>query len=569
MAMLGTPQTLVEALALTPRDETRGFRFFGTDNKEHFFSYVAMEREAHRRAALLTSLGLKKGDRLAMVVPEGHEFVLTFFGACVAGIVPVPIFPRASFKGIDGYVDTIAHIASAARANVLLTMESTKPYVEKILERDSSIRRIELTSELFAREAPAFTAPVVSPEELCFLQFTSGSTSKPKGVMVTHANLVANATSFLGPAGLDRREDDVGVSWLPLYHDMGLIGFALGTLIADIPAVLLPTSTFARGPKIWLETIAKYRGTITFAPNFAYALAAKRIRERDLASLDLSCLRIAGCGAEPIHAQTMRDFSEKLAPAGFDPTCLLPSYGMAEATLAITFHQRGTPILVDTVDADAMKRGEATPATASTEKALEVVSCGVAFPGHEVAIVDDAGTQLGERRVGQIIARGPSITSGYYENPEATALGWKDGWLQTGDLGYFADGNLYICGRAKDLIIINGANFYPQDIEWALQDLEGIRRGNVVAFSVISNTSEQLVIAAEAASTDAERLRQEIPAKVYDAFGLTMAHCAIVAVGTLPKTSSGKAQRLKTKQQFEEGLLAEHGTSRAAEGHED
>ena len=569
MSPSDAPLTLVSALSRLRRGPGRGFRFITSKNEEHYYAYEAIEAEAHRRAAHLSALGLRKGDRLAVVIAEGDEFVMSFLGACVAGIVPVPIYPRATFKGIEGYSDTVAHIARASGARVVLTMETTKPYIEPALAKDCGLERILLTEEVFAGATPAFTAPAITPDDLCFLQFTSGSTNKPKGVVVTHANLVANATAFLGPAGLDRNDQDVGVSWLPLYHDMGLIGFVLGTLICDIPVVLLPTSTFARGPRIWLETIHKHRGTITYAPNFAYALAVKRLKDRDLKELDLSCLRIAGCGAEPIHAQTMRDFGERLAPAGFDPKALLPSYGMAEATLAITFHPRGTPLVTDVVDPEAMKRGEALPVPAGTPGALELVACGVIFPGHELLIVDsETGAPLGERRVGQIITRGPSVTSAYFQNPEATALGWKDGWLQTGDLGYVADGALYICGRLKDLIIIHGANFYPQDLEWAVQDIEGVRRGNVVAFSVMRDGVEQLVLAAEGNSADVERLKKLIPERIYETAGLNTSYVAVVGVGMLPKTSSGKAQRLKTKQLYESGLLAEHGSARAAEGSE-
>ncbi len=569
MAPSDAPLTLVSAMSRLRRGPGRGFRFVTTKGEERFYAYEALEAEAHRRAAHLASLGLAKGDRLAIVVAEGDEFVLSFLGACVAGVVPVPIYPRATFKGIEGYADTVAHIARASGARVLLTMEATRPYVEPALAKDCGLERVVLTEQVFAGEAPAFTPPAITPEDLCFLQFTSGSTSQPKGVVVTHANLVANATAFLGPAGLDRNDDDLGVSWLPLFHDMGLIGFVLGTLVCDIPVVLLPTSTFARGPRIWLETIHKHRGTITYAPNFAYALAVKRLKDRDLKDLDLSCLRIAGCGAEPIHAQTMRDFAERLAPAGFDARALLPSYGMAEATLAITFHPRGTPLLTDTVDPEAMKRGEARPVPPGTPGALELVACGVPFPEHGLRIVDtETGEPLGERRVGQIVNIGPSVTGAYFQNPEATALGWKDGWLQTGDLGYVADGALYICGRLKDLIIIHGANYYPQDIEWAVQDIEGVRRGNVVAFSVLRDGVEQLVVAAEANSGDLERLKKAIPERVYEAAGLATSHVAIVGVGTLPKTSSGKAQRLKTKRLYEDGLLAEHGSGRVAEGGE-
>jgi fatty-acyl-CoA synthase len=284
----------------------------------------------------------------------------------------------------------------------------------------------------------------------------------------------------------------------------------------------------------------------------------KSVKDKQLEELELSSVRVAGCGAEPIRAATLKEFAQKFAPAGFRSTAFLPSYGMAESTLAITFHPVGTEMVVDVVDAEAMKDGVARPANSATKTPLEVVSCGVGFPEHEVRVVDDQGQPLPERRVGQVIARGPSVTEGYFENAEATAESLKDGWLQTGDLGYVADGNLYICGRLKDLIIIRGANHYPQDLEWSVGDLEGVRRGNVVAFSVMRDGTEELVIAAEANRADAERLRTEIARKIQQEFGLSPAHVAICAVGALPKTSSGKAQRRKTKALFEAGDLGEH-----------
>ncbi|MDH5490684.1 MAG: fatty acyl-AMP ligase, partial [Myxococcales bacterium] len=435
---------------------------------------------------------------------------------------------------------------------------SNREIVQRLVERGVAAEAIQSVEEAFEGSAGRFEPPTIVPEDICFLQFTSGSTSRPKGVMVSHANLVANAQAFLGPEGLDRREEDKGVSWLPLFHDMGLIGFVLGTLICDIPVVLLPTETFARSPRLWLETIAKHRGTITYAPNFAYQLVTKRVKDKELADLDLSSLRIAGCGAEPIRAQTLLDFAEKFAPAGFDSKALLPSYGMAEATLAITFHPRGTEMVVDRVDAETMKTGLAAPASAQSQSALELVGNGRTFPGHEIAIVDDEGQPLGERRIGQVVARGPSITSGYFENPEATEESWREGWLQTGDLGYFADGHLFICGRIKDLIIVRGANHYPQDIEWVVGDMEGVRRGNVFAFGVIQDGVETLVLAAESVRADAERLRREIAERVVAEFGLAPAHVAMLPVGTLPKTSSGKAQRRRAMQMYEAGELEEH-----------
>ena len=550
--------TVVSALGALPRDTDRGFTFLSRSREENFLPYGALHDEAMRRAAFLSDLGLKQGDRVALVLPEPYEFVLTFFGALCAGVVPVPVSPRAGFKNRDSYVEVVAHIVRTAEARFVFCMEGNREVLEPLNDVETPMESLLSTDVCFDGDTPSFTPPSIAPDDLCFLQFTSGSTSHPKGVMVTHGNLVTNATSFLGPAGLDRRETDSAVTWLPLFHDMGLIGFVLGTIICDIPTTFIPTETFARSPRLWLEQMTKKKATVTFAPNFAYELVTKRVREKDLADFDLSAVRVAGCGAEPIRARTLQAFADKLAPCGFKSNAFLPSYGMAESTLAISFHQLGKEMIVDKVDGVAMKDGNATPADANTEIVLEIVSCGAPFPGHDLAVVDDAGKRLGERKVGQIVTKGPSVTAGYYKNEEATAEGWKGGWLQTGDLGYFADDNLYICGRIKDLIIIRGKNHYPQDIEWAVADIEGVRRGNVVAFSVIKDGNEELVVAAESHSGDAARLRDEIAKTVMNQFSLATSHVSLTSVGTLPKTSSGKAQRRKTKAMYEDGTLKEH-----------
>ena len=557
--MTSQPSTFVEALARLPVGEARGFRFIGSDGVERYFSYDSLRREAQRRAALIMGAGIGKGDRVALVVAEGHEFVLSFLGCVLAGAVPVPIFPQATFKAASGYVDTVSHIVEASGARLLLTMEGTLPLIEAVRQRVPGLVRIATTEQLFAADVtlPSFEPPSLTGDDLCFLQFTSGSTSRPKGVMVSHRNLIANATQFLGPHGLARNSSDIGVSWLPLFHDMGLIGFILGPLVVDIPIVILPTATFARGPRVWLETISRVRGTITYAPNFAYALAAKRLKAKDVEALDLSCLRVAGCGAEPIQAETLSKFAQALAPAGFRETALLPSYGMAESTLAITFHTLGTPIIVDRVDPEAMRLGEASPS--DREDSMALVGCGVPFPDHDLAIVDPEGQVLPERKVGEIWSRGPSVSPGYYQNVEASQASFDaDGWLHTGDLGYIADGQLYICGRIKDLIIVRGANFYPQDIEWAVGELEGVRRDNVVAFSAPVAGEERLILAVECASTDAEQVRARVMARVNEGFGLTPHEVTPVRVGSLPKTSSGKIQRHKARQLYLTGQLDRH-----------
>jgi fatty-acyl-CoA synthase len=553
------PQTLPACIAALPRGPERGFRFLGLDGTERYYPYEALEAEARERAGRLQALGLVPGDRIALVIAEPHQFVLSFLGAVAGGFVPVPIYPRASFKAKNSYVETVTHIVNAAGARALVTLEATRPMLDDVLPKAPKLEHLVILESFLAAPAPsAVTLPELSPDALCFLQFTSGSTSMPKGVMVTHRNLVENARAFLGPRGLDRRPEDVAITWLPLYHDMGLIGFVLGTLVCDIPTVLLPTEAFGRRPNLWMEAMSKHGGTITFAPNFAYGLVTKRARDKDLEGLDLSKLRIAGCGAEPINPRVMREFIARFAAAGFKPTALMPCYGMAEATLAISFSDHDAEMTTDTVSAAAMREGRAEPVAAGSDDALELVSCGHIFPGHELRIVDDEGNSLPERRVGEITVRGPSVTQGYYQNPEASAEGYRDGWLHTGDLGYQLGENVYVCGRIKDLIIIRGANFYPQDIEWAVAEVPGVRRDNVVAFSVMKNGEESLIVSAEGNSGDAAMLRKAIAAKVAETVGLSVGHVAVVKVGSLPKTSSGKVQRRKTRTLFEAGQLEEH-----------
>jgi fatty-acyl-CoA synthase len=564
--------TLVEAVQGLAHHDSRGFVFVKPDGQERFCSFREIRDEAVRRGAHLAARGVKKGDRVALVIPDGDDFVLSFLGAIFAGAVPVPMYPQLSFKNVESYHETVAHITRASGAKILLTTAATKPFVEPVLPRVETLGSIATMDEI-AGPAPGALDVKVEPQDLAFLQFTSGSTSRPKGVMVTHANLAWNAESFMIHGLAKDSAVDKGVSWLPLFHDMGLIGFVIGPLFTDIPVVFIPTASFVRAPRIWLDKLHQHRGTITYAPNFAYALVAKRLKEKDIAGLDLSCVRVAGCGAEPIQAKTLRDFAEKTRPAGFDAKAYLPSYGMAEATLAITFVPHGTGMNADTVDPKAMQKGEAKPADASVEGATEIVDCGKPFPEHLVAIVDDDGRKLGERQVGQIISRGPSTTHGYFQEPELTAAAWKksfDGetWLHTGDLGYIADGTLYICGRIKDIIIIRGRNFYPQDIEWVVSELPGVRRGNVVAFGVDVDGEEQLVICAEAFQADAAGLVDQITQAVAAQVGLSVHKVEIVPQGSLPRTSSGKPQRRKTKQMFLEGTLPKprSGASASEEG---
>jgi fatty-acyl-CoA synthase len=564
--------TVVDALRRASAVTTRGFNFVLADGTERSCKYAEVAADAFRRGAHLVAQGVKKGDRVAIVIPDPDEFVLSFLGAMTAGAVPVPIYPQLSFKNVETYHDTVTHIANAAGASLLLTTPATKQYVEPILPRVASLKGKLLTVDQIQGPAPAKldASNEVGPDDLAFLQFTSGSTSRPKGVSVTHVNLAHNCEAFM-IQGLGRQTGkDHAVSWLPLFHDMGLIGFVLGPLFTDIDVTFMPTASFIRNPRIWLDQINKKRGTITWAPNFAYALIAKRLKDKDLVGMDLSCMRITGIGAEPIQAKTLREFTERTKAAGFDPKSFLPSYGMAEATLAITFAPHGTGFTTDVIEKKTLEKGEAKPTKPEGEENgapiwQELVNCGKPFAGHEVAIVDEQGNRVGDRQVGQIITRGPSITRGYFQEPELTAQAYKDGWLYTGDLGYTVNGDVYICGRLKDMVIIRGRNFYPNDIEWIVGDLPGVRRGNVVAFSAEFDASgkpaamgtgeEQLVVVAEAFASEAAKLREEIAQAVTAHFNLAPHEVLIVPQGSIPRTSSGKPQRRKSKQMYLDGAF--------------
>ncbi|MBL8606499.1 MAG: fatty acyl-AMP ligase [Myxococcales bacterium] len=543
--------TLTRALEALQGESRHGFTFVRADGEERWFSFGELVGLGARRAAALRARGVAKGDRVALVVPEGEEFVLSFIGAVMAGAIPVPMYPAVSFRNLHVYHDTVTHIAGAAGAKLMVTTASSREFVAPAAPRIPSLTGLVTVDDLAGDHGSLIEH--AQPGDTAFLQFTSGSTSRPKGVVVTHDNLRANTEAFVKEGLAVDIDVDKGVSWLPMFHDMGLIGFVIGPLFGSVDVVFLPTASFVRRPGVWLEALSRHKGTITYAPNFAFQLVAKRVKERDLAELDLSPLRATGSGAEPINAKTLRDFADKLAPAGFDRRSFLASYGMAEATLAISFVPRGAGLTADAVDPKALEQGKASPASA--EGGREIVSCGRSFAGHEVAIVDERGARLGEREVGEIVVKGPSVCAGYYGEPELTAGAIRDGWLHTGDLGYVAGGEIYVCGRLKDLIIIRGRNFYPSDIEWAVGDLPGVRRGNVVAFSVDAGGEEQLVVCVEGTRADAQSIREAAAKVVNDDFALNVREVVVIPLGTLPRTSSGKPQRRKTKQMYVDGAF--------------
>ncbi|HHH10485.1 MAG TPA: fatty acyl-AMP ligase, partial [Sorangium sp.] len=499
-------RTVVQALEDAAASSRTGYRFMEEGNTaEPFFTFSGIERATAKFGAAMQALGLRQGDRIALILPDNQDFVFAFLGALRAGIVPVPIYPPAGLRQLTGYLDSTLHILTKSGAKMVLTDSDIKRLLGTLQRRASTLRAI-VAVESIRRSREKLRPVKITPEDTCFLQFTSGSTSLPKGVVVSHRNVAANVRAFM-QIGLGIHDGvDSGVSWLPLYHDMGLIGFVLAPLFHRNTVTFLPPLLFLKRPVRWLEAISRHRGSISFGPNFAYALCVKRIRDSQLSGLDLSSWRVAGCGAEPIRAANLRAFAQKFEPVGFDPCALLPCYGMAEATLAISFIRLGDGLVSDIVDADAIgTRAVAAPASDTTANPVEVVNCGKAFVDHQLAVFaaddSDSSHPLADRQVGELRLRGPSVTSGYFNEPELTKRAFAGEWMRTGDIGYQVDGDVYICGRSKDLIIINGRNYHPQDLEWAASHIEGVRKGSVLAFGTRRplKDRERVVVAFETA----------------------------------------------------------------------
>jgi fatty-acyl-CoA synthase len=567
--------TLVDSLAARAGETDLGYHHLTSEGAEpEFVSFAALHRRAARVAASLQEYGVGKGDRVGLILPDSAEFVDAIYGAMMAGAIPVPVYPPMALGQLDAYLENTAHILRHAGCALVLTDARVRAVLGKLMTGTSGLKAIEVFRR-FAERVPEGAAPRpvdVGPDDVAFLQFTSGSTSRPKGVMLTHSNLAHNIEAIGGERGLRIDERSSAVSWLPLYHDMGLIGFVFTPIYCGARAIrFLSPLMFLKRPAVWLRQLSDLRATITFAPNFAYGLATARVRDDEIAGIDLSALQVAGCGAEPIQYRTLRGFADRFAAHGFRRTAFLPCYGMAEHSLAITFTGLDDDLAADRVDADALAGGEAVPAAAAPEddsdgaaasgRDLLVVNCGKPFPLHELRIAGEDGEPLPERAVGQILVRGPSLMKGYFDDEEATSEAMAGGWLRTGDLGYLAGGDLYVCGRMKDVIIADGRNYYPADIEWQASVVDGVRTGNVIAFGVQDPDlgRERVVVAAETKLAEAEhaRLARAVRARVLEALALRVDEVLLLSPGSLPKTSSGKLQRPRARDMFRASTLGQ------------
>src|SRR6218665_1251319 len=548
--------TVIEALVGAARHlPENGFPFQEMRGTETKLTYVQLEAETARRAAGLQALGLGQGERLGLIVIEPREFILSFLAAVRVGAVPVPLYPPMSLGELDAYVERTAGMLRAASVRLLFISAELQSVLWSLTAVAPGLERL-ITEASLPAQPPPLRVPVISPEDTLFLQFTSGSTREPRGVVVSHANVTANV--YAGIAIYGFQSTDICVSWLPLYHDLGLIGPVLAFIYRGASSVYLPTLRFLRRPSEWLEAAHRHRATISAAPCFALGLAVRKARPEELERWDLSRLRMINCGAEPILPETVRAFTELFHErCGLPRHGVSPAYGLAESTLGVSSTPRGEPMRTRRVDAALFR--ESGRAVLS-EGGVEHVSCGVLVEGTEARIVGEDAQSLPDEQEGELWLRGPSITRGYLDAAEANRQLFHQGWLRTGDLGYFSGGHLYVTGRLKDLLIINGRKYHPQALEWDVARVEGVRRGNVVAFSRPGAHTEEVVVVLETQMAETQALVASVRSVVHEAHGLTVADVVCLSPGHLPKTSSGKLQRRQTRERYLSGRLLTHGS---------
>ena len=535
----------------------------------------------NRCAAELARRGVPAGGRVALMLPTSRAFFVSYAGILLAGAIPVPIYPPFRADRIEEYAARQSAILNNAEVCLLLTFRRAEAVAKLLRPRVSSLTGVVDAEKLIeaADKAPP-PSPGVSPlhvtgsrarqgSDIALLQYTSGSTGDPKGVMLTHSNLLANMRAIgeavqLGP-------DDVGISWLPLYHDMGLIGAWLTLLHFGTPLAVMSPLAFLTRPERWLQAFHKHRGTIAAAPNFAYELCVRKIADKDIQGVDLSSWRAALNGAEPVNPETLERFAERFASYGFRREAQLPVYGLAEAALGVTIPPLNRGPLVDRVERETFAaQGRAVPAAREDETAIAFVSSGGALPRHEVRIVDERGEEVADRTEGFLWFRGPSATAGYYRNPKATEALLPRGpatapdeyaWVNSGDRAYRADGEIYVTGRVKDIIIKGGRNLYPHEVEELAARAEGIRKGCIVAFGLTDEGAgtEKLVVVAETRERDAARrsaMASAVTELVSRGLGLPPDRVELIPPGSIPKTSSGKLRREETKQLYLAGTLS-------------
>lgn len=550
--------TLGEALDYAASG-TRGLNFHdprGTLTRP--YPYRELRDDAIIAAYRLIAHGVKPGDRIALIAETGPEFAALFFGVVYAGAWPVPLPLPTSFGGAQSYIDQLSVQLKSCDPSILFFPTEL---AEMAGDAASACKVEGLDWAAFAQcEAPEAALPEQKSDEICYLQYSSGSTRFPHGVAVTHGALLNNLSAH--SHGMELQDSDRCISWLPWYHDMGLVGCFLSPVANQVSTDYLKTEDFARRPLAWLDLISRNQGTtLSYSPTFGYDICARRVSSQTLVSerFDLSRWRVAGNGADMIRPDVMQSFVDAFADAGFHARAFLPSYGLAEATLAVSIMPPGEGIVVELVEETELSGGNPDAANDDRpQRYRAMVNCGKPVKDMTIEIREEDGTPLPEKAIGKVWCKGPSLMVGYFRDPEATDACMKDGWLDTGDMGYMSDGYVYIVGRAKDMIIINGKNHWPQDIEWAVEQLPGFKAGDIAAFAVTTPGGEETpaVLVQCRTSDDSERseLRDLIREKVRAITGM---NCVIELVPprTLPRTSSGKLSRAKARSQYLSGQI--------------
>ncbi|MGD0277945.1 MAG: AMP-binding protein [Smithella sp.] len=553
-------QTLADVLNwhLEVHPDRPHIRLYSDEGDGEILTYRQLGDGAQAVAAGLQDKGLLPGDSVSIMLPTGREYFFTFMGILLAGGIPVPIYPPFRMNQLEDHLRRHSAILKNCGAKIMVTIPEAKRFAQILKSQVESMHTLatfqELTSVVTTYEKfnPAMN-------DIAFLQYTSGSTGNPKGVMLTHANLLANIRA-LGEV-VRVKSTDIIVSWLPLYHDMGLIGTWFSSLYYAAMLIVMSPLSFISRPQRWLWAIHRYRGTISAAPNFAYELCLKRLADNDLQGLDLSSWRIACNGAEPVSPDTVENFCRQFGKYGFKRETLMPVYGLAECSVGLAFPPIDRGPLVDRINRDIfVNTGHAVPSAEADDHVLRFVACGHPLPGHEVRIVDSADRELPERYEGRLHFRGPSATAGYFHNTEDTKQLFHDNWLDSGDMAYIAGGDIFITGRKKDIIIRAGRNIYPQELEEAVGKVAGIRKGNVVVFATedSANRTEKLVVMAETREENPEKLnalRGEINTLAMDLVGTAADEVVLAPPGTVLKTSSGKIRRAANRSLYESGKI--------------
>jgi fatty-acyl-CoA synthase len=534
-------------------------RLRNDDGTETPVTYGDLVRASTAVAGSLRDAGITRGDRVALMLRTERAFFEVFFGTLMCGAVPVPLYPPIRADDLLAYTRRQQAILRNAGARLLVTFADAERLSALMRGQVASLHAITTTERLIKHNAPPLLPERPGPDDPALIQYTSGSTGDPKGVLLSHANILANVRA-IGQA-LELGADDVAVSWLPLYHDMGLIGLWLGALYFGAPAAIMSPLAFLSRPSRWLRAIHAHRATITAAPNFAFDLCARKVADTEIEGLDLTSWRIAINGSEAVSAETIDRFSHRFAPYGFKAEAMCPAYGLAECSVALTLSAPAHAPRIDHIAREPFERArELRPASTDQARTLRFVSCGRPLPDHEVRIIDASGRALGDRVEGRIQFRGPSLTSGYFDNAGATQAAMCDGWMDSGDLGYRAEGELFITGREKDLIIQAGRNISAEEVEAITSMVPGVRPNCVAAFGVADRATgtERLVVVAETRERDATR-REALRRAVRDRLACDVGSPPDVVVIADPrsvlKTSSGKIRRRAVRAAYLAGTL--------------